>query len=152
MQKLLKKRNLKKKMNYKIVAKYIKDLKFEIPSTRAFFLLEKNISNYKIKIDIKSNQVKEKLIEVEITLSLDSIEKNVDKINTRIIYSALIEIEGDLSKKNLLEEIILIKVPTEIYPEIRNLFVFLFKKSGFDKIKVDENIDFRSLHEKKSVQ
>lgn len=139
-------------MNYKIVAKYIKDLKFEIPNTRAFSLLEKNISNYKIKIDIKSNQFKEKLIEVEITLSLDSKEKNEHKIKTRIIYTALIEIEGDLSKKNLLEEIILIKVPTEIYPEIRNLFVFLFKKSGFDKIKIDENIDFRSLHEKRSFQ
>ena len=139
-------------MNYKIIGKYIKELTFNIPNPKTFFLLSKNIANYKIKIDIKSNQFKEKLIEVEITLSLDSIEKNVDKINTRIIYSALIEIEGDLSKKNLLEEIILIKVPTEIYPEIRNLFVFLFKKSGFDKIKVDENIDFRSLHEKKSVQ
>ena len=139
-------------MNYKIVARYIKDLKFEIPNTKTFFLLEKDISNYKLKIDIKSNQFKEKLIEVEITLALASAEKNIDKINTKIIYSTLIEIEGDLSKKKSLEEIILIKIPTEVYPEIRNLFIFLFKKSGYDKIKIEENINFRSLHEKRSIQ
>ena len=139
-------------MNYKIVARYIKDLKFEIPNTKTFFLLEKDISNYKLKIDIKSNQFKEKLIEVEITLALASAEKNIDKINTKIIYSTLIEIEGDLSKKKSLEEIILIKIPTEVYPEIRNLFIFLFKKSGFDKIKIEENINLRSLHEKRSIQ
>ena len=69
-----------------------------------------------------------------------------------IIYCTLIEVNGDLSKKKLLEEIILIKVPTEIYPEIRNLFIFLFKKSGFDKIKIEENINFRLLHEKRTVQ
>ena len=88
-------------MNYKIVAKYIKDLRFEIPNTKAFFLLEKDISNYKVKIDIKSNQFKEKLIEVEITLALTSSEENKDKINTKIIYSTLIEIDGDLSQKNV---------------------------------------------------
>ena len=139
-------------MNYKIVAKYIKDLKFEIPNTKAFFLLEQDISNYKVKIDIKSNQFKEKLIEVEITLALTSSEENKDKINTKIIYSTLIEIDGDLSQKKMLEEIILIKVPTEIYPEIRNLFIFLFKKSGFDKIKIEENINFKLLYEKRSIQ
>ena len=139
-------------MNFKIVAKYIKDLKFEISNSKKFFLLEKEISKYKIKIDIKSNQLKEKLIEVEITLSLASSEENLNKINTNIIYCTLIEVNGDLSKKKLLEEIILIKVPTEIYPEIRNLFIFLFKKSGFDKIKIEENINFRLLHEKRTVQ
>ena len=125
-------------------------MKYQIQ--KLFFLLEKDISNYKVKIDIKSNQFKEKLIEVEITLALTSSEENKDKINTKIIYSTLIEIDGDLSQKKMLEEIILIKVPTEVYPEIRNLFIFLFKKSGFDKIKIEENINFKLLYEKRSIQ
>ena len=49
------------KMNYKIVGKYIKDLRFEIPNPKTFFLLEKNISNYKINIDIKSKQFKDNM-------------------------------------------------------------------------------------------
>ena len=139
-------------MNYKIVAKYIKDLKFEIPNPKIFFLLEKNISNYKINIDIKSNQFKDKIIEVETTLSLKPNTDNFDKINTKIVFSAIIEIDGELTNKKSLEEIILIKVPSEIYSEIRVLFVLLFEKSGFNKIKIEENINFRELYLKRNLQ
>ena len=150
MLKLLKKK--KKKMNYKIVAKYIKDLKFEIPSPKIFFLLEKNISNYKINIDIRSNQFKEQVIEVETTLSLTPNTNDFDKINTKIIFSTLIEVDGELNDKKSLEEIILIKIPNKVYPEIRALFILLFEKSGFNKIKIDEDIDFKKLYLKKTIQ
>ena len=122
-------------MNYKIVAKYIKDLKFEIPNPKIFFLLEKNISNYSVNIDISSNQFKNKVIEVVTTLSLKPNTNNFDKINTKIVFSTIIEVDGELEDKKSLEEIILIKVPNEIYPEIRNLFVLLFEKSGFIKLR-----------------
>jgi len=139
-------------MNYKIIAKYIKDLKFEIPNPKIFFLLEKNISNYKINIDIKSNQFKNKIIEVETTLSLYPNTDSFDKINTKIVFSAIIEINGELTNKKSLEEVILIKVPNEVYPEIRALFVLLFEKSGFSKIKIEENIDFKKLHLERTIQ
>ena len=139
-------------MNYKIIAKYIKDLKFEIPSPKIFFLLEKNISNYKINIDIKSNQFKDQIVEVEISLSLNPNTNDFEKINTKIIFSTIIEIDGELTDKNSLKEIILIKVPNEIYPEIRSLFVLLFEKSGFNKIKIEENIDFNELYLKRTIQ
>ena len=139
-------------MNYRIVGKYIKDLKFEIPNPKTFFLLEKNISNYKINIDIKSNRFKDKIIEVVITLSLNPITKDVDRINTKIVFSTIIEIDGELTEKKLLEEIILIKVPNQIYPEIRSLFILLFEKSGFNKIKIEEKIDFNELYLNRTVQ
>tara|TARA_B100000780_G_C20916193_1_gene364891 strand:+ start:233 stop:652 length:420 start_codon:yes stop_codon:yes gene_type:complete len=139
-------------MNYKIVGKYIKDLKFEIPHPRVFFLLEKNISNYKINIDIKSNKFKDKIIEVIVTLSLVPITESIDKINTKIVFSTIIEIDGELTDKKFLEEIILVKVPNEVYPEIRSLFVLLFEKSGFNKIKIEEKIDFKELYLKRSIQ
>ena len=142
----------KKKMNYKIIAKYIKDLRFEIANPKIFFLLEKNIANYKVNIDIKSNQFKDKIIEVETTLSLKPNTDNFDKINTKIVFSAIIEIDGELTNKKSLEEIILIKVPSEIYSEIRVLFVLLFEKSGFNKIKIEENINFRELYLKRNLQ
>ena len=139
-------------MNYKIVAKYIKDLKFEIPNPQTFFLLEKNISNYKINIDIKSQQFKDKIIEVETTLSLYPTTNDFDKINTKIVFSTIIEIEGELTEMKSLEEIILIKVPNKIYPEIRSLFVLLFEKSGFNKIKIEEYIDFKDLYLRRTIQ
>ena len=139
-------------MNYKIVAKYIKDLKFEIPSPKIFFLLEKNISNYKINIDIKSNQFKDQIVEVEISLSLNPNTNDFEKINTKIIFSTIIEIDGELTDKSSLKEIILIKVPNEIYPEIRSLFILLFEKSGFNKIKIDQNINFKKLYQERTIQ
>ena len=138
-------------MNYKIVAKYIKDLKFEIPNPKIFFLLEKNISNYKVNIDIKSNQFKNKIIEIETTLSLHPNTNDFEKINTKIVFSTIVEIEGELTDKKSLEEVILIKVPNEVYPEIRNLFILLFEKSGFNKIKIEENIDFKELYVKRII-
>ncbi len=139
-------------MNYKIIAKYIKDLKFEIPDPKTFFLLEKNIVNYKINIDIKSKQFKDKIIEIETKLMLSPNSNNFDKISTKIIYSTIVEIEGEITNKQALEEIILIKVPNEIYPEIRALFVLLFEKSGFNKIKIEENVDFKLLYLKRNIQ
>ena len=142
----------KKKMNYKIIAKYIKDLRFEIANPKIFFLLEKNIANYKVNIDIKSNQFKDKIIEVETTLSLNPNANNFEKINTKIVFSTIVEINDEITNKKSLEEIILIKVPNEIYPEIRTLFVLLFEKSGFNKIKIDESIDFKELYLKRAIQ
>jgi preprotein translocase subunit SecB len=139
-------------MNYKIIAKYIKDLKFEIPNPKIFFLLEKNISNYKINIDIKSNQFKDKILEVETTLSLNPNSDDFDKIDTKIVFATIVEIDGDLTNKRSLEEIILIKVPNEIYPDIRSLFVLLFEKSGFKKIKIEESINFKELYLKRTIQ
>ena len=143
---------MKKKMNYKIVARYIKDLNFKIPNPKTFFLLEKNISNYKINIDIKSHQFKDKIIDVQTTLSLNSENEESEKIYTKIIYSTIIEIDGELKDKKSLEEIILIKVPNTIYPEIRSLFVLLFEKSGFKKINIEEKIDFKKLYLRKFTQ
>ena len=139
-------------MNYKTIGKYIKDLRFEIPNPKTFFLLEKHISNYKINIDIKSKQFKDKIIEVETTLTLTPSSDDFDKINTKIIFATIIEIDGELTNKQALEEVILIKVPNETYPEIRALFVLLFEKSGFKKIKIEETINFKNLYSKRTIQ
>ena len=86
-------------MSYKIIGKYIKDLKFNIPNPKAFFLLSKNISNYRINIDIKSDQVKENIIEVLTSLSLTTAKNNSEKIDTKIIFAAIVELNNKNSQK-----------------------------------------------------
>ena len=136
-------------MSYKIIGKYIKKLNFNIPNPKTFFLLSKDISNYKINIDIKSNQFKEKLVEIETSLRLKTSNDAQEKIDAEIVYSSIVELNGDMSNKKELEEIILIKVPNEVYPEIRKTFIFLFEQSGFKDIKIDENVDFKKLYKEK---
>ncbi len=139
-------------MSYKIIGKYIKDLKFNIPNPRAFFLLSKNISNYKINIDIKSTQVKQNIIEVLTSLSLMPNKNDFEKIDTKIIYATVVEIKNEKTEKEEIEKIILIKVPNEIYSELRKIFIFLFENSGFKDVKINEKVDFEKLYKMRKTQ
>ena len=143
---------MKKKMNYKIIGKYIKDLDFNIPNPKTFFLLSKSISNYKINIDIKSSQVKQNIIEVLTSLSLTTNNDSFEKINTKIIYSTIVELSNEKIEKEEMEKIILIKVPTEIYSELRKIFIFLFENSGFKDIKINKEVDFERLYQMRKIQ
>ena len=144
--KLLKQKLLMIKMNYKVIAKYIKTLNFDISKPDKYFSLTKDISNYKFKIDIKSSRFKNNILEIQTTLSLEPKNSNLDKINALATYSTLVEIDKDLKDKKRLEEIILIEIPNEIYPELRKVFIFVFENSGFREIKIDANIDFKKLY------
>ena len=139
-------------MSYKIIGKYIKDLRFNIPNPKVFFLLSKDISNYKINIDINSIQVKQNIIEVLTSLSLTPNNNNFEKIETKIIYSTIVELNNEKTLKEEIEKIILIKVPDEIYPELRQIFVFLFENSGFKDVKINETVDFEKLYKMRKVQ
>ena len=139
-------------MIYKIIGKYIKELDFKIPNPKVFSLLPKNISNYKINIDIKSNQLKERVIEVEMTLNLIPDKNDLEKINTKIIYSTIIELKESISDKKEIEKIILISVPSKVYPDLRKIFVFVFETSGFKDIKISDNVDFQKLYDFKKSQ
>ena len=139
-------------MTHKIIGKYIKELNFNIPNAKTFFLLSKDIVNYKINIDIKSDQVKENIIEVLKTLNLNPIKEGLEKIDTKIVFSTIVELEDKNIKKEDMEEIILIKIPSKIYPELRQIFVFLFENSGFKDIKINEVVDFEKLYKLKKVQ
>ena len=139
-------------MTYKIIGKYIKDIKFNIPNPKTFFLLSKDIANYKINIDIKSAQVKQNIIEVLTSLSLTPTKDDFENIDTKIIYSSIVELSGSDTKKEEMEKIILINVPNEIYSDLRKIFVFLFENSGFKNVKISETVDFEKLYKTKKSQ
>ena len=139
-------------MNYKIIGKYIKDLKFSIPNPKVFFLLSKDIENYKINIDIRSNQVKENILEVLTSINLTPTQNGFEKIDTKIVYATIVEISNDKIEKNEMEKIVLIEVPSQIYGELRNIFVYLFENSGFKDVKISENVDFEKLYNSRKNQ
>ena len=139
-------------MSYKIIGKYIKELKFNIPNPKTFFLLSKDIANYKINIDIKSAQIKQNIIEVLTTLTLNPVKQDFEKIDTKIVFSTIIELNNKKIEKEDIEKIILIKVPSKIYFELRQIFIFLFENSGFKDVKINETVDFEKLYKLRKVQ
>ena len=139
-------------MTHKIIGKYIKELKFNIPNPKTFFLLSKDIANYKINIDIKSVQVKQNIIEVLTSLQLSPVKDDFEKIETRIIFSSMVEFKKEKLAKEKMEKIILIDIPSQIYPQLRKIFIFLFENSGYKDIKISENVDFEKLYKMRQIQ
>ena len=133
-------------MSYKIISNFIKDISFEIPNIQAFVMLEKEIANYSLNFNIKSNPYKKNIIAVDTLLKLAPNQEVKHKILTEITCTTLVSIEEHFEDKKELEKIILIKVPTEIYPTLYETFFFLFKQTGIKNIQIDKKVDFEKLY------
>ena len=139
-------------MTYEIVTKYIKDLSFKINDAKSYFLLEKDIKNYSFVCDIKSKKLKEKIVQADINLRLIPVNKSSNRnLDVKVELTSIIQFDK-IDNKDEMEKIILIKVPEEIYPNMREIIIFLFKSSGFNKINIPEKIDFQKLYDNKQVQ
>ena len=136
-------------MSYKIISKFIKDISFEIPNVESFILLEKEIANYSLSFDIKSNAFKKNIIEVNTVLKISPNQNVKNKILTQITYATLVSIEKNFEDKKELEKIILIKIPTEIYPSLYETFVYLFKQAGIKNIEIHKKVDFEKMYNEK---
>ena len=136
-------------MSYKIISKFIKDIYFEIPNAQAFVMLEKEISNYNLNFDIKSKPYKDNIIEVNTILKMTPNQDVKHKILSEINLTALVSIEENFENKKELEKIILIKIPTEIYPNLYETFVYLFSQAGIKNIKIDKEVNFEKLYNEK---
>ena len=138
-------------MSYTIVSKFIKDVSFEIPNAQAFMMLEKEIVNYKLNFDIKSQPFKENVIEVNTILRLVPNDDVKHKVLTEINLTALVTIDRSIQDKKLLEKIILKQIPTEVYPTIYETFIYLFSQAGIKNIQIEKEVNFEKLYaERKS--
>ncbi len=80
-------------MSYKIVSKYIKEISFKIPEAKSYYLLEKNIKNYRIKIDVTSKKINENVIEIDTNLYFDPKNKDSKDFKMSLIFSSVINFE-----------------------------------------------------------
>ena len=136
--------------NFKILAKYIKDISSETPDIETFLFVKENISKYQLNIDITSGALKNKLIEVNTTLKFEDKESNEKKSYYEIIYSCVIKVNDDIKEKKELEKIILCDVPTIIYPDLERSFLNLIHDSGHPDIKLEKKVDFQKLYNERS--
>ena len=131
---------------FKILAKYIKDISSETPNVETYLFVKENISKYLLNIDITSKALKNKLIEVNITLKFEDKEANEKKSYFEIVYASIVRIDDEVKEKKDLEKIILCEVPNKLYPEIENAFLNLVHNSGHPDIKLEKKVDFYKLY------
>ena len=96
---------------FKILANYIKDMSSETKDIETFLFVKENISKYQLNIGITSKALKDKLIEIDITLKFEDKENNQKKSHYEIIYSTVIRVSDDIKNKKDLEKIVLCDVP-----------------------------------------
>ena len=131
---------------FKILAKYIKDMSSETPDVETYLSAGNNISKYQLDIDIKSIALKNKMIEVIITLKFQHKDTKIKKSHFEIIYVVAIKIDETVKEKKDLEKIVLCDVPNSVVLDIEKSFTDMMHNSGFPNIKLEKKIDFTKLY------
>ena len=134
---------------YKILSSFIKDMSSETPDVESFLFTKDNISKYELDIDINSNPLKNKLIEVNTCLKFSDKTKQEKKSYFEVIYTSVVRIEDVVKEKKDLQKIILCDVPTEIYTKLEKILLNLLSDSGYPGVKFDKKIDFNNLFKEK---
>ena len=131
--------------NYKILAKFIKDMSSETHDIDTYLFVKDNISNYSLNIDIKSKALKEKIIQVETTLTYSDKTENKKKSFFEMVYATVIRLNEDIKDKKELGQIILCDLQNEIYPELEKTFLNVLNSSGYPELKFGKKVDFNEL-------
>ena len=131
---------------FKILGKYIKDMSSETPDIETYIFVRDYISKYQLNIDINSNALKNKMIEVSTILKFEDKQGNKKKSYFEINYSTIVKINDEIKEKKELEKIILCDVQIEIYPELEKSFLNLLHNSGYPDVKFEKKVDFEQLY------
>ena len=134
---------------YKIIGKYIKDLSCETPDTETYIFVRENLSKYKLSIDINSIPLKNKMVEINISLKFSDQENSQKKSYFEFIFTTIIRVLNDNIEKKELEKIILCDVPNIVYPDIEKSLLDLIHNSGYADFKIEKKIDFELLYKNK---
>ena len=134
---------------FKILSQYIKDMSSETADIETHLFVKENIRKYQLNIDINSKAIKNKLIEVNVTLKFEDKEPNEKKSYFEIVYATIIRLVDKIEDKKELEKIILSDVPTKIFPNLEKAFLNIVHDSGYPGIKLEKKIDFNKLYNEK---
>ena len=135
--------------NYKILAKYIKDMSSETPDAETYMYVKDNISRYQLGINIDSKAIKSRLIEIDTSIKFYDKEENVKKSIFEFVYTSVVQVDENLKDKKILEKIVLVDIPKEIYPTLYETFVYLFSQAGVKNISIEKEVDFEKMYNEK---
>jgi len=131
---------------FKILANYIKDMSSETPDVETYISARNNIGKYQLDIDIKSIALKNKMIEVIITLKFQHKDTKLKKSHFEIVYAVAVKIDESIKEKKDLEKIVLCDVPNSVVSDVEKSFTDMMRNSGFPNIKLEKKIDFTKLY------
>ena len=132
--------------NYKILAKFIRDMSVETADIDTYLHVKDNISNYSLNIDIKSKFLKDKIVQVETTLTYSDKGQSLKKSLFEVIFATVIKLNDEIKDKKDLGRIILCDLQNEIYPELEKTFLNVLHGSGYPELTFNKKVDFEELY------
>ena len=131
---------------YKILGKYIKDMSSETPNIETYIFVRDQIAKYQLGIDITSQALKNKMIEVNTKIKFEDKEESKKKSYFEINFASIVKIDDEIKEKIELEKIILCDVQVEIYPDLEKSLLDLLHNSGYPGNKFEKKINFEELY------
>ena len=131
---------------YKILAEFVKDSSSETENIETYLFVKKNISNYKLNVDIYSKPLKNKIIEINIVLRFEDKNLKNKRSHFEINYVVVIKLIDNFDNKKELKKILLSEIPNKVCPNLVYAFTSLMKSSGFPEVKLNKNIDFEKFY------
>ena len=132
--------------DYEVVAKYIKDISFEIPDPDCFVSAAEKLSEYITKLDLTSKPFKNNLIELNCKFALEATEKIEKKIHAELYLAIVFKINNTKLTSEQVKKLILVTMPTEHFPFMQEMVTHLFQKSGFKNFAFNKEVNFEDLY------
>jgi preprotein translocase subunit SecB len=136
---------------YQIIANYVKDLSFEIPSLDCFMDAAQNLDKYETKVDISNKPLKNGIIELNCKLIFEAPKEVQNKIYAEACLAIIFKITDTELKTEEIRRIILAEIPDLYAEKLTDLITELFQKSGFKEFKFKKRINFRELYEQQTT-
>ena len=134
---------------YEILSKFIKDMSSETKDIETYIFVRDHISKYKLDIDINSKVIKEKIIEINTTMKFEDKENSKKKAYFEIVFTTIVKILKDIKEKKELEQIILRDIQVDISKDLEGILLNLLRDSGYPGFKLEKNLDFVDLYNKR---
>ncbi len=131
---------------YEVVAKYIKDISFEIPTPDSFVDAAQNLGSYSTKLDINSNPYKNNLIELNCRFLLEAPDTVQNKIHAEACMSIVFKLTDPKMDAEEIKKTILVKIPDEHFQDMKDVITSLFQKSGFKNFNFNKEVNFEELY------
>ena len=143
----------KKKENskYQVIANYIKDLSFEIPSPACFIDAAQNLDKYETKVDISNKPLRNGTLELNCKLIFEAPKEIQNRIHAEACLAVVFKITDTGLKAEEVKRIILAEIPDLYAKKLTDLITELFQKSGFKEFKFKKEINFKELYEQQSA-
>ncbi|MHB1206284.1 MAG: protein-export chaperone SecB [Rhodospirillaceae bacterium] len=133
----------------RIMGQYIKDLSFETPhAPEIFAALRTEAPEIPIGLDTVVRHIAGATFEVTLSVQLEAVVSGKKAFILELAYGAVVEINQQMIPEQHVHPILMIEVPRQLFPFVRQLVADITGNGGFPPLML-QVFDFADMYRKK---